>query len=137
MSSPIGLSEGCLLALQHLRETREINTVILRLDESPGVLMLEVEVEGNLTHDELVSALLADEARLVVHELSFASPDGARRHEQLLVFWMPGGAVEHEEAYADGYTALKEYLLDVRVHLTARQADQLAYERLVALALAG
>lgn len=138
MTSPIGLSEGCLQALQHLRETREINTVILRLDESPDVLMLEVEVEGNLTHDELVSALPADEARLVVHELSFATSDGARRHEQLLVLWMPRNAGEREEAYTDGYTdgytALKEYLLDVRVHLTARQADQMAYERLVALA---
>ncbi|CAM5665987.1 hypothetical protein SAVIM338S_06901 [Streptomyces avidinii] len=137
MSSPIGLSEGCLQALQHLRETREINSVILRLDASPDVLMLEVEVEGNLTHDELVAALPADAPRLVVHELSFASPDGARRHEQLLVFWMPRRAAESEEAYTDGYTALKEYLLDVRVHLTARQPDQLTYERLVAFALAG
>nr|WSX48087.1 cofilin family protein [Streptomyces sp. NBC_00974] len=134
MSSPIGLSEGCREALQHLRETREINTVILRLDETPGMLMLEVELEGNLTQDELVSALPADEARLLVHEVSFAAPGGARRHEQLLVCWMPPNAKDREEAYTAGYTALKEYLLDVRVHLTARQTHQLAYERLVALA---
>ncbi|MFD7262219.1 hypothetical protein [Streptomyces sp. NPDC059874] len=132
MSSPIGLSEGSRDALHHLRETREINTVILRFADTPGVLV--VEVEGNLTHDELVSALPADQARLVVHELSFATPEGARRHEQLLILWKPEDAEAQEEAYTDGYTALKEYLPDAHVHLTARRTQQLEYRRLVALA---
>ncbi|MFF8266799.1 hypothetical protein ACF059_05340 [Streptomyces sp. NPDC016562] len=132
MSRQIGLSEGCLDALQHLKETREVNTVILRLGDAPDVV--EKEVEGNLTHEELIQALPGDQARLVVHELSFAAPDGARRHEQLLILWMPAAAGEQEEAYTAGYTALKEHLVEVRVHLTARQADQLAYRRLVALA---
>ncbi|MFF4012726.1 hypothetical protein [Streptomyces sp. NPDC001717] len=133
MNSPIGLSEGCRDALHHLRETREINTVILRFADTPGVLV--VEVEGNLTHEELVAALPAGQARLVVHELSFATPEGARRREQLLVLWMPADAgAQEEEAYTAGYNALKEYLPDVHVHLTARRAGQLEYRRLVALA---
>lgn len=71
---PIGLSEDCLDALQHLKETREINTVILRLAEADGLV---VEAESNLTHEELLEALPADEARLVVHELFFATPGGS------------------------------------------------------------
>ncbi|MFF4392204.1 cofilin family protein [Streptomyces sp. NPDC001552] len=132
MSSPTGLSDGSLAALHHLREKRNINTVTLCYADVPGLLV--PEVEGNLTHEELVQALPADEPRLVVHELSFASPDGARRHAQLLIFWLPPDAREWEEAYTDGFTALKEFLADVHVHLTARRADQLEYRRLVALA---
>ncbi|GGR81896.1 hypothetical protein Snoj_39360 [Streptomyces nojiriensis] len=97
----------------------------LRYADVPGLLV--PEVEGNLTHEELVQALPVDEPRLVVHELSFASPDGTRRHAQLLIFWLPPDARELEEAYTDGFTALKEFLADVHVHLTARRADQLDY----------
>lgn len=132
MSSPIGLSEGCVAAIQHLRELREINTVVLRYADPPDLLV--PELEANLTHDELVQGLPSDEPRLVLHELSFASPEGTRRNELLLVFWMPPAAGEREETYTAGYSALKEYLADVHVHLTARRADQLAYRRLVALA---
>ncbi|WP_405533739.1 cofilin family protein (plasmid) [Streptomyces avidinii] len=132
MTSPIGLTAGCRDALHHLRQTREINTVVLRFAETPGVLA--PELEGNLTHDELVSALPADQARLVVHELSFATPQGARRHELLLVLWMPADAEAQEETYTAGYTFLKQHLPDVHVHLTARRQDQLEYRRLVALA---
>ncbi|APU43859.1 MULTISPECIES: cofilin family protein [unclassified Streptomyces] len=132
MSSPIGLSEGCVAAIRHLRELREVNTVVFRTADAPGVLV--PELEANLTHDELVQGLPSDEPRLVLHELSFASPEGTRRNELLLVLWMPAAAGEQEDAYTAGYSALKEYLADVHVHLTARRADQLAYRRLVALA---
>ncbi|MGW6859159.1 cofilin family protein [Streptomyces xanthophaeus] len=136
MSNPIGLTEGCRDALHHLQQTREVNTVILRFADTPGVLApeLELELEGNLTHDELVSTLPADQARLVVHELSFATPEGARRHEMLLILWMPTEAEAQEEAWTAGYTFLKKQLPDVHVHLTARRQDQLEYRRLVALA---
>ncbi|WP_406187300.1 hypothetical protein [Streptomyces sp. NBC_01006] len=87
MSRPVGLSEGSLAALQHLRETREINTVTLRYGDVPGVLV--PEVAGNLTHDELLQSLPADEPRLIVHELSFASPERTRRHERLLISGCP------------------------------------------------
>ncbi|MFG2989696.1 hypothetical protein ACGFZK_10485 [Streptomyces sp. NPDC048257] len=132
MSSPIGLSEDGLAALHHLRELREINTVVLRFADTPDVLV--PEIEGNLTPDELVQGLPSDEPRLVVHELAFASPEGMRRNERLLIFWMPPPAGEQEETYTAGYTALKELLTDVHVHLIARRADQLGYRRLVALA---
>lgn len=56
--------------------TREINTVVLRRADLADVL--EVEVEANLTHEELLQALPAEEPRLVIHELSFASREGAR-----------------------------------------------------------
>lgn len=131
MNSPAGLSEGCLDALQRLKETRETNTVILR--GTPGGLV--AEVEGNLTHEELLQALPVDEPRLVVHELSFASPEGMRRNERVLILWVPSAASEQDEAaYTPGYTSLAEFLADVHVHLTARRTDQLAYQRLVALA---
>lgn len=87
-----------------------------------------MEVEGSLTPEELVEALPADQPRLVVHELSFASPDGTRRNAQLLIFWMPPDASEQEETYAADYCALNEYLAGVRVHLIARRADHLGYD---------
>ncbi|MFJ8565612.1 cofilin family protein [Streptomyces sp. NPDC093514] len=132
MNSPIALSESSLAALLHLREKREINTVTLRYADVPGLLV--ADFEGNLTHDELVQALPADEPRLVVHVLSFASPEGTRKNAHLLIFWMPPDGSEQEAAYTVGYDALKEFLADVHVHLTARRADQLEYRRLVALA---
>lgn len=134
MSIPIGLSKGCLDALHHMKGTREINTVIFRLAE-PNVLV--VEVESNLTHDELIQALPADEARLVAHELFFATPKGSAGTNSC---WssgcrrMPAVAGGEEEAYTVAYTTLKDYLADVHVHLTARRTDQLEYRRLVALA---
>ncbi|APU44819.1 MULTISPECIES: cofilin family protein [unclassified Streptomyces] len=131
MSRPTGMSERSVAALRHLREKRAINTVTLRRAETADLVP---EVEGNLTHEELVQALPADEPRLVVHELSFASPEGTRKHAQLLIFWMPSAAGEQEETYTAGFTALKEYLSDVHIHLTARRAAHLAYGRLVALA---
>ncbi|MGW4510183.1 cofilin family protein [Streptomyces sp. NPDC004436] len=132
VSSPIALSQGALAALHHLRERREINTVVLRCGESPDVLL--PDLEGNLTHDELVRALPADEPRLVLHSLCFATADGSRRIEPLLILWMPRTAEEEEKTYTAGFAALKEYLGGVHVHLTARRASQLEYRRLVALA---
>ncbi|MET9962797.1 cofilin family protein [Streptomyces sp. NPDC006326] len=132
MSSPVGLSEACRDALHHVKETREVNTVILRYGDAPGVLV--PEVEANLTHDELIQALPADAPRLVVHELSFATHEGARRHERLLIWWMPPAAGGQEATYAAGYAALEEFLSDVHVRLRATGTDQLDYQRLVALA---
>ncbi|MFB7982888.1 cofilin family protein [Streptomyces vinaceus] len=132
VSGPTGFSESSLDALHRLRERREINTVSLRYAEAPGVLV--PDGEGNLTHDELMEALPADEPRLIVHELAFASPEGTRKHVPLLIFWMPPDAVEQEETYTSGYTALKDYLADVHVHLTARRKEHLEYRRLVAQA---
>ncbi|MFD3328448.1 hypothetical protein [Streptomyces sp. NPDC058701] len=131
MSDPIGLPPAGVDALQRLRDRRDVNTVILRCAQKPPVMA--VELEGNLTHEELLASLPPDAARLVVHELAFASRAGSRRHETLLILWVPGETLERDEACAAGYTALKETLTDVRVHLTAGRRDQLDHRRLVAL----
>ncbi|MER7124430.1 hypothetical protein ACFQL8_37810 [Streptomyces goshikiensis] len=133
MSSPTGLTEEGIDALQRLKERREVNTVIFRRPDSPDP-ELELELEGNLTHDELLQALPPDQARLIVHELAFASREGTRRHAQLLILWVPAGGGDQEENYTAGYTALKGFLAEVHVHLTARRRDHLEYRRLAALA---
>ncbi|MGW6986859.1 cofilin family protein [Streptomyces sp. NPDC054946] len=129
----MSLSDGASEALRHMKETREINTVVLRRTDPGNALVLEVE--ANLTHEELLQALPLEEPRLVVHELSFASQDGARRHERLLILWQPTAAEGSgpEAGYAAAYSSLMEFLADVHVHLTAERTDQLAYRRLVAL----
>ncbi|MFF3020177.1 hypothetical protein [Streptomyces sp. NPDC057939] len=91
-------------------------------------------LEGNLTHDELLQTLPPDATRLIVHELAFASREGARRHETLLILWAPSEVAERHEGCAAGYAALKEFLPDVRVHLIVRRGHDLEYERLVELA---
>ncbi|MFE1546339.1 hypothetical protein [Streptomyces sp. NPDC058718] len=130
----MSLSDGASEALWHMKETREINVVVLRRADRADLLV--VEVEANLTHDELLRALPVQEPRLVVYELSFASREGARRHEQLLILWRPtaaGGDGGQEDGYTAAYDSLKEFLGDVRVHLTAEDTDQLEYQTLVAL----
>lgn len=131
MSDPIGLPPACVDALQRLRDRRDVNTVILRCAQQPQALA--VELEGNLTHEELLASLPPDAARLVVHELAFASRAGTRRHETLLILWAPGETPEQDDACAAGYAALKEALTDTRVHLIARRRDELDHRRLVAL----
>ncbi|MFF4368199.1 cofilin family protein [Streptomyces sp. NPDC001594] len=132
LSSMISLSSGCLKALRDLRETRQINTVVMHTTGTPQVLV--AEVEANLTHDELLQALPEREPRLIVYELSFADKDGAHRHERLLILWMPPAAAKQQDDYTRAYDTLKDALADVRIHLTARRPDHLAYQRLVALA---
>ncbi|MEU6867698.1 cofilin family protein [Streptomyces sp. NPDC046876] len=132
MSSPSVFSEDSLQAFRHLSERRDVNTVILHRQGAAG--SLAVEVEANLTHEELLEALPADEPRLVVHELAFATPDGTRRNEQLLIFWDPVGAMGREQAYAAAFTALQTLLEASRVQLKVRQADELEYRKLAALA---
>ncbi|MFJ8210438.1 hypothetical protein [Streptomyces sp. NPDC096033] len=131
MSSPSGLPQPCRTVLDRLRVKRDINTVTLRYTDA-GVLV--PEVEANLTHDELLAALPAAEARLAVHELHFAEHDGSRRSERILILWLPPDAAGQEAAYTTAYTTLKTHLPDIHVHLTARNIGQLDYQRLVALA---
>ncbi|MFD9520722.1 cofilin family protein [Streptomyces sp. NPDC059979] len=132
MSTRIGLSPEGAGALQHVKDRRDVNTVIFRCTQTPRALVLERE--GNLTHDELVQALPPDAARLVVYELAFATPEGSRKHETLLILWMPSNADAQEEAWTPAYETVKEVLPNVHVHLTARRPEHLEYRRLVALA---
>ncbi|MFE9636161.1 hypothetical protein [Streptomyces sp. NPDC006463] len=132
MRSAIGLSPACLESLRDLREKREINTVMMRAEGTPPIVV--TDVEANLTHEELLEALSAEEPRLIVHELAFATKEGTRRHEHVLILWMPPPAEAQEDTYTAGYAALQGLLPDVHVHLTARRTEHLAYPRLVALA---
>lgn len=93
---------------------------------------MATEAEANLTHEELPAAVPPGQPRLIVHELAFATKEGTRRHEHLLILWMPAHTGTEEDTYTAGYTALKELLTDLRVHLTARRTEHLAYPRLVA-----
>ncbi|MFJ8567619.1 hypothetical protein [Streptomyces sp. NPDC093514] len=131
MNSRALLSAGAVEALRHMKETREINTVILRRADAAGALV--VEVEANLAHEELIQALPDGEPRLVAHDLSFASREGARRHEQLLILWQPTAADGGETRNAAAYASLKDCLADARVHLIAERTDQLEYRKRVAL----
>ncbi|MET9634962.1 hypothetical protein ABZY83_00805 [Streptomyces virginiae] len=131
MNSRVSLSQGAIEAFRHMKETREINTVVLRRADLAGALV--VEVEANLTHEELLQALPVAEPRLLVHELSFASREGARRHEQLLILWQPTAADGGQrDSYAAAYALLTGRLADARVHLTAERPEQLEYRKLVA-----
>ncbi|MEW2416913.1 hypothetical protein AB0953_24730 [Streptomyces sp. NPDC046866] len=144
MNSPCVFSEGSLQAFRRLAERRDVNTVILQRQGTAGgrAVEVEVEVEANLTHEELLEALPADEPRLVVHELAFATPDGTRHNEPLLIFWDPVSAMDQhqdqdqdqDQAYAAAFTALQTHLETSRVHLKVRQADELEYRKLAALA---
>ncbi|MFD3557568.1 hypothetical protein ACFWWA_36550 [Streptomyces goshikiensis] len=129
-SSRVGFSVESLVALRHLREAREVDTVILRLAAEEG---LTLDLEGYLTDEELLDSLPTDQARLVVHDLPFAR-EGTRRHEFLLIFWAPPAAPGQEKPYNLGYAELKEFLTWVHVHLVATAKEQLQYRRLVAQA---
>ncbi|MFF4324453.1 hypothetical protein [Streptomyces sp. NPDC001568] len=131
VNTPIELPPAGVEALTHLRGRREVNTVIFRCPERSSPLTLVLK--GNLTHDELLQTLSADATRLIVHELAFATREGARRHETLLILWAPSEVAEQHEGCVAGYMALKEFLSDVRVHLIARRKDQLDYQRMVDL----
>ncbi|MFJ4776699.1 cofilin family protein [Streptomyces sp. NPDC088762] len=129
MSSPIAVSDDCLHALHRLRERRDVNTVILRHDDAEDTLVLELE--GNLTHDEVLQALPPDEPRLLAHELSFATSEGMRRNERLLIFWCPAAAGEQGQPYSAGRAVLEELLEGTHLRLQASQREELEYGRLV------
>ncbi|MBT2482370.1 cofilin family protein [Streptomyces sp. ISL-94] len=129
MSTSITVSDDCLHALHRLRERRDVNTVILRHDDAEDGLVLELE--GNLTHDEVLQALPADEPRLVAHELTFATSAGMRRSERLLILWCPAAAGEQEQPYSAGRAVLEELLEGTHLRLRASQREELAYSRLV------
>lgn len=130
MSNPSGLSPEAVEAFYRLKGQRDVNTLILHC--VPESQTLSFHLEGNLTHDELLQALPPGEACLVVHELSFASREGSRRHETLLILWAPSGADE-QDSWTAAYTALKESLTGTCIPVIASQKNQLDYRRLVAL----
>ncbi|MER7764320.1 hypothetical protein [Streptomyces sp. NPDC097619] len=129
-ATAVKLADTCPEAFRRVKEQREVNTVVLHLDGGA----LEVVEEANWTPEELIAALPADQPRLLVHEVPYATHEGARRHAHLLIWWMPAPAGASEAAYEQAFDVLKEQCSDMPVHVIARTPEHLAYPRLVALA---
>ncbi|WP_339134984.1 hypothetical protein WJM95_34490 [Streptomyces sp. f51] len=109
MSTDVAVDDSCIGAFWELKSKRDINTVIYRLNDLLNSCV--VEHEGNLTHDELLLALPANEPRLVIYDLPFATEDGTRQNKILLISWLPPRATpQHKAAYAHAHAALRDTL---------------------------
>ncbi|MET9896545.1 hypothetical protein ABZZ47_41525 [Streptomyces sp. NPDC006465] len=136
MSIRMSVDDRCVSAFWELKGKREVNTVIYRLTDALDTCV--VERQGNLTHDELLSALPAHEPRLVVHDLAFAMADGARQNRILLISWLPRGITpRHETANGRAHAALLESLGGSPLSVRATDLAELDYRRLVSQARAG
>ncbi|MGW0966541.1 cofilin family protein [Streptomyces sp. NPDC002516] len=136
MSNHVSVDESCVSAFRELKGKREVNTVIYRMSDALGTCV--VERQANLTQDELLSVLPAHEPRLVLHDLAFASVDGARRNKILLISWLPRGiSPRREAAYVHGHAALLRRLDGGLLSLRAADSAALDYRRLVNAAQAG
>ncbi|MFG3585837.1 hypothetical protein [Streptomyces sp. NPDC047990] len=130
MSGHIPVDDSCLDAFQELKGRRDVNTVVCRLSDSLESVVLESM--GNLTHDELLKTLPADEPRHVVHDLLFASPDGARQEKVVLISWCPARATaEEKSAASSGYASLRDLLEGVQVYVPATEMSDVQYKALV------
>ncbi|MFE2537817.1 hypothetical protein [Streptomyces sp. NPDC059371] len=131
MSRDISVDDSCISAFWELKSKRDINTVIYRLNDLLD--SCAVERQGNLTHDELLLALPANEPRIVIYDLPFATEDGRRQNRILLISWQPQGAPPQQTAaYGYAQAALQD-ALDGSQLLPVRsfKAADLAYHRLV------
>ncbi|WP_405914622.1 hypothetical protein [Streptomyces sp. NBC_00728] len=134
--SRIAVDDRCVRALWEVKGKRDVNTVICRLSDALDTCV--VERRGNLTHEELLSALPAHEPRLVVHDLAFATADGARGNRILLISWLPRGVTpQREAANGHAHAALLERLDGSPLSVRATELADLDYRRLVSQARAG
>ncbi|MFE2537266.1 hypothetical protein [Streptomyces sp. NPDC059371] len=130
MSTDIAVDDSCISAFRELKSKRDINTVIYRLNDLLDSCV--VEHNGNLTHDELLLALPANEPRLAIYDLPFATEEGTRQNKILLISWLPRRATpQYKAAYGHAHAALRDtldgsQLLPVR----STKAADLAYHRL-------
>ncbi|MFF4902906.1 hypothetical protein [Streptomyces sp. NPDC001068] len=133
MSGDIPVDDSCISIFQELKSRRDINTVIYRLSDTLETVV--PDFKGNLTHDELLKALPADEPRYVVHYLLFATADGTRHERVVLISWCPAGTKTEETiAHSSGYNTLRSLLDRVQVHLEATHLSDVEYEALVSRA---
>ncbi|MEV5781258.1 actin depolymerization factor/cofilin-like domain-containing protein [Streptomyces sp. NPDC052287] len=133
MSGNVVVDESCISAFQELKGRRDINTVIYRLSDRLETVIFDFK--GNLTHDELLKAFPADEPRYAVHNLLFASADGARQEKIVLIAWCPARTTaEQKIAHSSGYRALQNLLDGVQVYVPATDLSELEYQALVSRA---
>ncbi|MEV6570288.1 actin depolymerization factor/cofilin-like domain-containing protein [Streptomyces sp. NPDC051577] len=131
MGSDIKVDESCIGAFWELKGKREINAVIYRLSDPLDVVV--VECRSNLTHEELLEALPSYKPRLVLYHLPFATADGTRRSEVVLVTWLPEAAGPKDKAaYVRASTALLDALDGLHLQVQATTLADLDYHRLVA-----
>ncbi|MGW7026834.1 hypothetical protein ACWGFX_06515 [Streptomyces xanthophaeus] len=102
--------------------------------EAPALLAGSGAADRSAARHAVAARAVDAEDLMLLLDMFGLLPGGARRHGALQILWMPTEAEAQEETSTAGYTLLKEYLLDVHVHLTARRQDQLECQRLVALA---
>ncbi|MGW1759700.1 actin-binding ADF family protein [Streptomyces mirabilis] len=133
MSGGTPVDDSCVSAFQELKSRRDINTVIYRLSDSLETVI--PDFEGNLTHDELLKALPADESRYAVHDLLFATADGTRQEKVVLISWCPAGTkAEERVAHSSGCSTLRNLLDGVQVYVQATDLSYVTYEALVSRA---
>ncbi|MER5405940.1 actin depolymerization factor/cofilin-like domain-containing protein [Streptomyces sp. NPDC002769] len=133
MSGHIPVDDSCISAFQELKGRRDINTVIYRLSDNLTTVVFDAK--GNLTHDELLKALPVNEPRYVVHDLLFASADGARQEKTVLISWCPARATAEEKvAHSSGYSSLQNLLEGVQVYVPATDLSDVEYRALVSRA---
>ncbi|MER6522737.1 actin depolymerization factor/cofilin-like domain-containing protein [Streptomyces sp. NPDC060334] len=130
MSSGITVDERCISAFWELKGRREINAVVYRLSDTLDTVI--VECQSNLTHDELLEVLPSYKARLIVYYLPFATAEGTRRSEIVLVSWLPEAAGSRDKlAYTRASAVLLDALDGLSIHIQATTLSELDYHRLV------
>ncbi|MFD5935323.1 actin-binding ADF family protein [Streptomyces sp. NPDC060333] len=130
MSSGITVDERCISAFWELKGRREINAVVYRLSDTLDTVI--VECQSNLTHDELLEVLPSYKARLIVYYLPFATAEGTRRSEIVLVSWFPEAAGSRDKlAYTRASAVLLDALDGLSIHIQATTLSELDYHRLV------
>ncbi|MFD3547939.1 hypothetical protein ACFWUW_20445 [Streptomyces sp. NPDC058655] len=131
MNRDIAVDDSCIGAFWELKGKADVNTVIYRLNASSDSLV--VEYQGNLTHDELLSALPTDRPRLALYDLPFASADGTRQNRVVSITWLPASTAPREQdSYSRARTALADALDGDQVAVEATGPADLDYHRLVA-----
>ncbi|MGX5185502.1 actin-binding ADF family protein [Streptomyces avermitilis] len=133
MSGDIRVDDSCISAFQELKAKRDINTVIYRVSDNLETVIFDFK--GNLTHDELLKALPADEPRYVLHDLHFATADGSRQEKIVLISWCPAGTKAQERiAHSFGCSTLRNLLDGVHVYVQAADLSDMEYAALVSQA---
>lgn len=133
MDFGIAVDASCVSAFLELKGKPDVNTVVYRLSGSAASLV--VEERANLTHDELLLALPADQPRLVLYNLPFASVEGTRQKKIVSICWLPASTDPRDgAAYRQAQAALEEVVDGTEMTIIATALPDLDYSRLVAQA---
>ncbi len=122
---------SCTGAFHDVRTKRDVNAVVYRLNSALDGIT--VESQGNVTHEELVAALPVDQPRIVLYELAYATSDGTRRNELVMVSWVPEACdPAAARAYAQARSVLRTAFDGPGSSLLALTPQDMEHGRLVA-----